>query len=123
MHSKGFICATSLSKEQFKKIEPIVLFLQQNFCSPLTLNDICSAVKYNKYTVCHTFKAVTGSSVFDYVNFLRVQYAVSLIKNTRLCVSQIADKCAFSTPTYFNRVFKRIMGSSPSVYRKFLTPK
>lgn len=121
MYSQSFITTLTISKEQIKKIEQVVHYINTNFKSPVTLDDICLSTKYSKYTICHTFKAVTGSTIFDYINFLRVDYAVKKLRETRNSILEIATECGFSSATYFNRVFKSFFGCSPSVYRKLLT--
>ncbi len=120
MYSQSFITPLTISKEQIKKIEQVVHYIDANFKSPVTLDDICLAAKYNRYTICHTFKAVTGSTIFDYINFLRVHYAVEKLRETGSSILEIATECGFSSATYFHRVFKSFFGCSPSVYRKLL---
>lgn len=121
MYSQGFIIPLTISEEQFKKIEQVVHYIDTNFKSPITLEEISSLVKYNKYTICHTFKAVTGSTIFEYINFSRVHYAVEKLKETKNSILEIATECGFSSATYFNRVFKSFFGCSPSVYKKLLS--
>lgn len=123
MYSQGFIVPVEITEEQFKKIESVVYYIEANFKSPITLEKIGSLVKYNKYTICHSFKTVTGSTIFEYINFLRVHYAVEKLKETKNSILEIATDCGFSSPTYFNRVFKSFFGCSPSNYRKLLFKK
>ncbi len=118
MYSQSFIVPTTLSQKQIKKIELIIRYIEANYKSPITLDDICKTVKYDKYTICHTFKAVTGSTIFDYINFVRVHYAVEKLKETGNSILEIATECGFSSATYFCKVFKSFFGCSPSVYRK-----
>lgn len=120
MYSQSFIIPLTISEEQFKKIEQVVAFIDANFKLPITLEEIGSLVKYNKYTICHTFKEVTGSTIFEYINFSRVHYAVEKLKETENSILEIATDCGFSSATYFNRVFKSFFGCSPSIYRKLL---
>lgn len=121
MYSQSFITPLQTTKEQIKKIERIVRYIDNHFNSPITLDDICSEVMYNKYTVCHTFKEITGSTVFDYINYLRINFAIEKLKVKRNSILEIALESGFSSATYFNRVFKNIIGCSPSVYRKLLS--
>ena len=120
MYSQFFIIPPIASPNQFKKISRIVAFVDANFKAPITLDDICKSVNYNKYSVCHYFKAITGATVFDYINFLRVHCAIDKLRQKENSILEIATDCGFSSPTYFNKVFKDVMGSCPSVYRKFL---
>lgn len=119
MYSQAFIVSLTIPNDQFKRIEQIVRYIDANFKSPITLDEICLAAKYNKYTICHTFKAVTGSTIFEYVNYLRVHCAVEMLRKSRNSILEIATECGFSSVTYFNRVFKSFFGCSPSVYRKY----
>ncbi len=120
MYSNSFICQLTVSKDQIKKIEHIVRYINANYKFSIKLEDICLDTKYNKYTICHTFKAVTGSTIFDYINFLRIDSAIDELRETEKSILEIAMECGFSSATYFNRVFKNFFGSAPSVYRKFL---
>lgn len=120
----GFLCAREfivppvISGKRMEKIEKIVRYIDDNFRSPITLDEICDAVGYNKYAVCHYFKAATGATVFDYINFLRVHFAIEELKRKGSSVLEVAAASGFSSPTYFNRVFKSVVGCAPSVYRK-----
>lgn len=120
MYAKAFISPLTIPKEQIQKIMQVVNYIDANFRSPITLEDICTAVKYNKFTICHTFKGVTGSTIFDYINFLRVYHGMEKLAESSSSVLQIATECGFSSATYFNRVFKAYFGCAPSVYRKLL---
>lgn len=121
LYSQGFIMNVTVSKEQIKRIEQVVRFVDANYKLPITLEDICSAAKYSKYSICHTFKSVTGATIFEYINFIRVHYAVEKLKDPQNTILEIATECGFSSATYFNRVFKNFFGCSPSVYRKHLS--
>lgn len=123
MFAKSFITAPTISAKQIEKIEVIVRFINENFKTPITLNEICNEVSYNKYALCHYFKSVTGATIFEYINFLRVDFAVEKLKQKGVSILEIAIDSGFSSPTYFNRVFKNIIGCSPSVYRKFFAEK
>ena len=123
MHSESFIFPPTVSADSFKKIEAIVRYIDMNFRSPITLDEISQAVKYSKYAICHYFKSVTGATVFDYINFLRVHFAIKELEQKSSSILEIASSSGFSSPTYFNRVFKSIIGCSPSVYRKYSTEK
>lgn len=123
MYSQSFIMAPIISVKQIEKIKPIVSYIDANFRSSIMLDEICAAVSYNRYGVCHYFKSITGSTVFEYINFLRVDFAVEKLKQKGNTILEIAIESGFSSPTYFNRVFKSIIGCSPSVYKKFFADR
>lgn len=119
MHSHSLVKPPTSFTTQITKIESIVRYLDNNFKSPINLEDICVATGYNKYTVCHLFKIATGGTVFEYVNFLRTHYAAQMLKQNDDSILEIATKSGFSSAAYFCRVFKNIMGCAPSEYRKY----
>ena len=120
LYDRDFIGTPAISPEKLEKIAPIVRYVDANYKLPITLEDICTASGYSKFSVCHTFKGVTGATVFDYINYLRIWQAVEELKRHKRVISAIAADCGFSSVTYFNRVFKNVMGCSPSVYRKYV---
>lgn len=120
MCEREFVVPMTVQPTQFAKIKDAVSYMEANFPSPITLGDICAAAKYSRYTVCHTFKAVTGSTIFDYLNFLRVHHAADMLKDPKTTILDVAARCGFSSGEYFNRVFKSFFGCPPSVYRRLL---
>lgn len=61
------------------------------------------------------FKESTGISFSAYLNYVRTEKAVSLIKSGNdLTMTDIADKCGFGTIRNFNRIFKQYTGYSPT---------
>jgi AraC-like DNA-binding protein len=120
MDEWAFLPKQTVEAAKLQKIQGIVWYINENFRSPITLDDICQTVKYNRYTVCRLFHGATGKTVFAYINFLRTHYAVEMLKENKYTILEIATESGFSTVTYFNRVFKSIMGCAPSVYRKYV---
>jgi AraC-like DNA-binding protein len=66
---------------------------------------------------------VTGINFTDYVARLRIERARNLLLNPNLRISEIAFEVGFQSLTHFNRVFKRILGESPTEYRSHLAAK
>ena len=62
-------------------------------------------------------------TVWDYINIKRVDAAINLLSTTSDSVINVALKCGYSTPANFNRIFKKITGTSPKDYRKHLRRK
>jgi AraC-like DNA-binding protein len=120
MHSHSLIKPPTSFTTQIQKIKAIVHYLDANFKSPITLDDICVATGHNKFSVCHMFKVATGKTVFEYINFLRTSYAVEKLKQNNETILEIAIESGFSSAAYFSRVFKNIMGCAPSEYRRYL---
>jgi AraC-like DNA-binding protein len=107
---------------QRKSVEPPVItrakeFIAMHQTDDLTLSQVAKAVNTSTFYFCKMFKKVTGLNFTAYVSRLRVERAKSLLLNKNLRVSEIAYEVGFQSLTHFNRVFKRILGVSPTQYR------
>lgn len=74
------------------------------------------AVRYSGYSASHfskTFKKLTGMSFSEYLNIIKVENAIMLLRNKNATITSISRKCGFATIRNFNRVFKKVTGYSP----------
>lgn len=61
------------------------------------------------------FKAVTGTTFSQYLNYVRTDNAVKFLRSGKnLTMTEIAEKCGFATIRTFNRIFREFTGSAPS---------
>jgi AraC-like DNA-binding protein len=67
---------------------------------------------------CKMFKKATGLTFTDYLSRVRVEKAKALLLNPHLRISEIAYDVGFQSLTHFNRMFRKIVGQSPTVYRE-----
>jgi AraC-like DNA-binding protein len=95
-------------------------FIQENQSEDLSLGQVAKAVNTSTFYFCKMFKKATGLNFTDYVSRLRIEKAKNLLLNRNLRVSEIAYEVGFQSLTHFNRVFKKIMGQSPTEYREQL---
>src|SRR5436305_6227645 len=66
------------------------------------------------------FKKATGISFIDYLSRVRVEKSKTLLLNPNSRISETAFASGFQSMTNFNRAFKRIVGRSPTQFRKSL---
>jgi AraC-like DNA-binding protein len=69
---------------------------------------------------CKQFKKITGLNFTEYVSRTRIEGAKNLLLNPNLRISEIAYEVGFRSLTHFNRVFRHIVGESPTTYRQQL---
>lgn len=93
-------------------------FIQQNQAEDLSLGQVAKAVNTSAFYFCKLFKKSTGVNFTEYVSRIRVEKAKNLLLNPNLRVSEIAYEVGFQSLTHFNRVFKKLMGRSPTDYRE-----
>lgn len=83
----------------------------------LSLDQVAKSVHTSKFYFCKMFKKATGINFTDYLSRVRTERAKHLLLNRNLRISEIAYEVGFQSLTHFNRVFKRILGQSPTDYR------
>lgn len=83
----------------------------------LSLSQVAKAVNASSFYFCKLFRKSTGVNFIDYVSQLRIEKAKNLLLNPNCLISEIAFEVGFQSLTHFNRVFKRMVGLSPSKYR------
>ena len=98
-------------------------YIEEHQTEELSLSEVAKAVNTSSFYFCKMFRKVTGINFTDYVARLRIERARNLLLNPNLRISEIAFEVGFQSLTHFNRVFKRILGQSPTDYRLQLTGK
>ncbi len=64
------------------------------------------------------FKQVSGDNLMLYISKKRVSKAKEYLRNSSLNITEISSLVGYSDYGYFSRVFKKIIGISPSSYRE-----
>jgi AraC-like DNA-binding protein len=110
---------------QQENAEPPVItrakeYIRERQTEDISLGEVAKAVNTSTFYFCKMFKKVTGLNFTDYLSRLRIEKAKNLLLNPNLRISEIAYEVGFQSLTHFNRVFKRIIGQSPTQYRSQL---
>ena len=101
----------------FARITPILDFIENHLSEPLTLDIIAANCFVNKYHLCHSFKAVTGFSVMEYIIHCRVLKARELLRKG-MRVQEVGESVGFRNNEHFIRTFGALTGTSPKRYAK-----
>lgn len=110
---------TQFSEDKFTRVQQIIDYINRNYMKELTLDQLSNDLFFSKYYLSRVFKEVSGMTIFEYVNKVRVNQAKMLfLMNRNLRITDVCFKVGFSQPTHFSRVFKQIVGVSPESYRK-----
>ncbi|MBC7808609.1 MAG: AraC family transcriptional regulator [Akkermansiaceae bacterium] len=93
-----------------------------NFSYPWTINKLVQESVYSEETLRRICLSETGYSPKEYVTFLRMRHAASLlVSNHSHSIQWISQRVGYTDPFAFSTAFRRIMGVSPSTYRKNMT--
>lgn len=98
-------------------LKPALDYIQNNFEKSISLEGMASLCNISSSYFSKLFNKITGSSFANYINLIRVERACELLIGTDTPITVIALDLGFDDSSYFNRVFKRLAGVSPSQYR------
>lgn len=107
--------------QQAKDVLRILSFMEAHYSENISLAEIAAQVHMSKNYVCRLFKRVTGRTVMDCLNFLRIAEAEKYLRNGR-SVTETSSSVGFSCPAYFGKVFKKYLFFTPTEYRRRITP-
>ncbi|MEK3699773.1 helix-turn-helix domain-containing protein [Paenibacillus sp. FSL R10-2199] len=96
----------------------MVAYIDRNFEQKLYLKDLSVQFFINQVYCCQLFKNNLGRTFSEYVAELRIRKARELLKQTDLSIEQIAVKSGYVDYYYFNKVFKKHCGMTPTKFRK-----
>lgn len=103
-----------------KQMQNLFEFMQERLHLDLSLPELATVAGLSQFHFARLFKATTGESPHQYVLSLRVARARDLLREPGRPVAEIASASGFKGPVQFNRAFARIVGMTPSEYRRSL---
>lgn len=98
-------------------IEQAMIYLQQNYMRDISLDSCADQLGTNPFFLSKSFKQVTGRNFIDYLTELRMEKAKELLRDTGLRICDVAQQVGYQH-SYFNRIFKKLEGMTPTRYRE-----
>ena len=95
-------------------------YINAHQADALSLDEVSRVLNVSTFYFCKMFKKATGLTFTDYLSRTRIEKAKNLLINPNIRISEAAYECGFASLTHFNRTFKRVTGTSPTVYRQGL---
>ena len=99
-------------------VERIMKWVDEHLAEEMSVTDIADALSMSYYYLCHFFKKETGTTVLEYRNECRLTHAKRRLIGSDDNIGDIAHDCGFGSASYFNEVFLKAEGITPSAYRK-----
>jgi AraC-like DNA-binding protein/ligand-binding sensor protein len=93
-------------------------FIARNQDNAICLATVAKAVNTSTFYFCKLFKRTTGLTFTDYLARVRIEKAKTLLLDRNRRISEVAYDVGFQSLTHFNRIFRKLVGASPSSYRR-----
>ncbi len=101
-----------------KKINDVVSYIGNNYMVDVTLPELANHFHISKSHLSRTFKKVTGLTIIEYLNSVRINHAQKMLRNSKISISKISSDTGFNNVSHFDRTFKKITGYSPTHFRR-----
>jgi AraC-like DNA-binding protein len=104
--------------KNLERFAPILQYIEAAYQEELSVDSLAEMAGLSRFHFSRLFKELTGRSVTEYVNGVRIARAEYLLYNTTMTVSEIAVASGFHDIYYFSRIFKKIKNAAPTDMRK-----
>ncbi|GHU42795.1 hypothetical protein FACS1894193_08710 [Bacilli bacterium] len=101
--------------ELYTSVEKVLYHVGKQY----TLSELSAASCMTSRNFTRQFKTICGVSFLEFYRPFKMELAKEMLsQGHKIC--DVAEKLGFNEPSYFNRVFKNIVGMSPSTYREIM---
>lgn len=105
-------------KRDYERIRKILDFLAQNYMNKISLIDISDLIHLSPSECSRLFKRYMNLHLFSFLNEYRIERSIEYLVNSDDMITDIAANVGFSDSNYYSKVFSKIKGCSPNMYRK-----
>ena len=100
----------------------IIEYINKNINKEITIDELSMLFFFDKTYIMKRFKKETSLSIHEYINYMRIYNSLIYFKDDNYILS-IAFKNGFNSLEYFSETFKKIIGVSPIIYKKYISYK
>lgn len=105
-------------KKVNRQIDYIKSYIDSNYNEDIKLEDLSSMAYMNKFHLISEFKQSYRITPIEYLILKRVEVAKNLLISTNHTMEEISAIVGFNSQSYFNQVFKKKVGQTPSQFRR-----
>lgn len=109
-----------INNKYFERVDKIRDYINSNYRESITLNNLADQEFLSVPYLSKFIKEQFGMTFTEYLNSVRLNYALEDLINTELPITRIALENGFSTTFLFNKCFKEAYKTTPNEYRKKL---
>jgi AraC-like DNA-binding protein/ligand-binding sensor protein len=118
IHSKEKLPVKRLDSRENTIVAHALEYIRQNFTTNIQVKDVATYCYCSESYINHSFKKRVGLNINTYINKVRIENAKQRLMETQDTMTAIAMDLGFNDPNYFSRIFTRLIGYSPSEFRR-----
>lgn len=100
------------------QVKRVTGYMRENLARPIGLDDLAGLVNLSRFHFCTAFRRATGRTPHQWLTAQRIERACELLADPAASVTDIALSVGYETPSAFAASFRKIMGMSPSRFRR-----
>ncbi|MGN7761329.1 AraC family transcriptional regulator [Paenibacillus sp. 22594] len=104
-------------REYNRQIKQVLSYMDTHSSEKLELDQLASVVSLSRSHFCTFFKTLTGMRPMEYLNYIRINKAASLLRSGSYNVLEAALESGYQHVSYFSKCFKFYMNMTPSDYK------
>lgn len=101
--------------QQNELVTAVKAYISEHYREDITLEVLEAKLAKSRFVISRNFNESEKESIREYINRVRISHAISLMKEGKN-ISEAAYEVGFCEPTHFSKVFRKIVGISPSAY-------
>ncbi|ASA22437.1 helix-turn-helix transcriptional regulator [Paenibacillus donghaensis] len=92
-------------------------YIEQYYASMISMEQLSEQVSLSKYHLIRRFAEITGMTPNSYLNRVRTEKAMELLRHTDSSIQAIAGQVGYSSGSYFIKAFRNLTGLTPGEFR------
>lgn len=100
-------------RKKLERLNIVYRYIERNYSAPITNRELADLIHVSEGRFCHLFKENTGMAPLQYINKIRLEKAMHLLKQGDYTATEVASAVGFSDYNHFGRLFRRAFGCTP----------
>jgi len=100
------------------QIRRTIAYIDSHIVSAIKVRELSKVARLSQSYFSRAFKISTGKTVHDFIVCRRVERSQELMLTTDASLCEIALACGLCDQAHFSRVFRRVVGMSPNLWRR-----
>mgnify|MGYP001173694826 CR=1 FL=1 len=106
------------NERNLARVKAALDYMHSRYREDIALDELARAARMSRGQFCRVFRSLVGETPVQYLNGYRIRCSAGLLEETDRKISDVASSVGYSSIGYYNRMFRRYMGCTPSEYRK-----
>ena len=100
------------------QLRRVIAHIESHLDGAITTQDLATIAKVSTCHFTQAFRESVSETPHGYVMRRRIERAQGLMLTTGIALGRIAIDCGFADQAHFNKLFRRLVGESPGVWRR-----